>query len=63
MKKGFNDKDLILHIEEKRFIMIQENIQKIKEVDISNELFIKRTVDEMYLEYNQKIEKKLNLIK
>ena len=56
------DKDFILHIEEKRYIMLQDNKQKIKEVAISNELFINNTVDKMYVEYNKKIKKTLNFI-
>ena len=48
-----NDKNL----EEKRYIMIQENKQQIKEVDISSELLIQRTVNEMYIEYNRKMNK------
>ena len=40
--------------EEKRYIMLQANIQDIKEVDISNELFMQKTINEMYLEYNRK---------
>ena len=39
---------------EKQYIMLQENKEKIKEIEIANESFIQKTVNEMYLEYNQK---------
>ena len=35
--------------EEKRYIMLQSNTQDLKEVDLANELFIKKTINEMYL--------------
>ena len=49
-------------LEEKRYIMLQANTQNIKEVDISNELFIQKTINEMYLEYNRKKEQILDFI-
>lgn len=48
------DKKLNLHIKESQYIMIQDNHQKLKEVEISSELFIQKTVDNMYLDNNQK---------
>lgn len=41
-------------LEKKQYIMLQENKQKIHEIDIANESFIQKTVNEMYLEYNKK---------
>ena len=49
-------------LEEKRYIMLQANTQNIKEVDISNELFIQKTINEMYLENNREKEQILDFI-
>ena len=50
------------NLEEKRYIMVQANTQNMKEVDISNELFIQKTINEMYLENNREKEQILDFI-
>ena len=40
-------------LEEKRYIMLQSNTQDLKEVDLSNELFIQKTINEMYLVFTK----------
>ena len=45
------DKKFVLHIKDIRHINLQENRQKIKEIDISNESFKNKTIDEMNFEF------------
>ena len=36
------------------YLMLQENIDNIKEIDVENELLIHETINIMYMKYNEK---------
>ena len=36
------------------YLMLQENIDNIQEIDVENELLINETVNRMYMKYNEK---------
>ena len=39
---------------DEQYIMLQENVNNLKEIDLANESFIQKTVNAVYLEYNEK---------
>ena len=39
---------------DEEYLMLQENIDNIKEIDVVNESLIHKTVDAMYVKYNEK---------
>ena len=39
---------------DEEYLMLQENIDNIKEIDVENELLIHETINTMYMKYNEK---------